>query len=83
MFILFIWTSSRYIDRLTDNENDDEYYRPYYYRSNDLYRPRSLERYLRNLVNLDLDHDDKYDESIPFERRTKAIIKGDPREFMG
>jgi len=48
-----------------------------------IYRPRSLERYLRNLVDFDFDRVDTYDESIPFERRTKAITKGDPREFMG
>jgi hypothetical protein len=31
----------------------------------------------------DLNDDYKTDELSPFERRTKAITKGDPREFMG
>ncbi len=43
------------------------------------YYPNNLERYLRNLIAFDI-HDD---ESTPFERRGKAITKGDPREFMG
>ncbi len=50
---------------------------------NRAYQVRSLERYLRNLIALDGYDDGNYDESVPFERRTKAITKGDPREFMG
>jgi hypothetical protein len=42
-----------------------------------------MERYLRNLVALDIHDDERDDETIPFERRTKSITKGDPREFMG
>jgi hypothetical protein len=50
---------------------------------NRAYRSGSLERYLRNLLAFETLNNEKYDESVPFERRTKAITKGDPREFMG
>ena len=75
--------SSRYIDRPVENEQDEDSYLPNYYHLSRSYHPNSLERYLRNLIALSNHDDDKYDESVPFERRTKAITKGDPREFMG
>lgn len=75
--------SSRYIERSSDNEQDDEYYFPYQYYLNRNYRPNNLERYIRNLIALDTSEDANNQESTQFERRVKAITKGDPREFMG
>jgi hypothetical protein len=66
-----------------DSERDEDFYHPHYHHMSRSYNPSILERYLRNLIAFDTHDDDKYDESIPFERRTKAITKGDPREFMG
>jgi hypothetical protein len=66
-----------------DSERDEDMSVPnYHYMSRSFY-PHNLERYLRKLIAMDTHDDDKYDESVPFERRTKAITKGDPREFMG
>jgi hypothetical protein len=62
----------------------DDLYRPKNYYLTRGVRQSYLDRYLRNLIAFDIDDDDdKNNESIPFERRTKAITKGDPREFMG
>jgi len=66
-----------------DNEWDEDFYLPNNHHVARSYRPSSLERYLRNLIALDAHDDGNYDESMPFERRGKAITKGDPREFMG
>jgi len=80
---LFNSFSSRYIERSFDNDRDEELYLP-----NDHFLTRGLrqsffDRYLRHLIAADFPDDDKTDVSIPFERRIKAITKGDPREFMG
>ena len=47
------------------------------------FRPNLIERYLSGLMAKKARHSDKFEEETPFERRTKAITKGDPREFMG
>jgi hypothetical protein len=65
------------------NEQDEDLYLPNNHLMNRANQVRSLERYLRNLIAFDGYDDGNYDESVPFERRTKAITKGDPREFMG
>ena len=77
----FNWSSSRYVARAYD-DGDDEYYLPNNYHASRGYRPSLLNRYLRNLMAFEL-NDEKYDDAAPFERRGKAITKGDPREFMG
>ena len=76
-------SSSRYIDRSYDNEQNDDFYFP----SNDYMtradRSHALERYLRNLLAFDNQNDENNYEVMRVERRGKAITKGDPREFMG
>lgn len=65
---------------MDDDELDGELRFPNTYSLNRPYRSHTLERYLRNLLARD---DAKDDPAMPFERRGKAITKGDPREFMG
>ncbi len=66
-----------------NNEQDEDFYLPNNYHISRAYRPNSFQRYLRNLIAFDNHDDGNYDEAVPFERRSKAITKGDPREFMG
>ncbi|CAF1074235.1 unnamed protein product [Rotaria sp. Silwood1] len=75
--------NSRYIERPFHNDPDEDLYVLNNYYVDRAYRSSSLERYLRNLIAEDIRDSEKYDEAMPFERRSKAITKGDPREFMG
>ncbi|CAF4165654.1 unnamed protein product, partial [Rotaria sp. Silwood2] len=71
---------SRYISRPIDSERYEDIYDPNTY-FDYVYRPNGLATYLSNLA-LEM-HDGKLNDGGIFERRTKSIRKGDPREFMG
>jgi hypothetical protein len=71
-------SSARSVFRSIDNEQEEGMHYP-----NHMYRRDNLERYLRNLIASNMYDDKQNDDAIPFERRAKAITKGDPREFMG
>ncbi|CAF2491864.1 unnamed protein product [Rotaria sp. Silwood2] len=75
--------NSRYVEQSFDNEPDEDLYLSNNHYVDRAYRSNSLERYLRYLIAEDIRDGEKYDEAMPFERRAKAITKGDPREFMG
>lgn len=71
--------SARYID----NDSDEDFYLPNHYFKALAHRPDLLERYWRQMMARNHYNEDDDDETSTFQRRGKAITKGDPREFMG
>ncbi|CAF1078451.1 unnamed protein product [Rotaria sordida] len=76
--------SSRFIYRPINNEQNEDIYDSSPSFLDYIYPPSSLAAYLNNLHALEM-HDGKLndDDGMLFERETKSIRKGDPREFMG
>ncbi|CAF3301252.1 unnamed protein product [Rotaria socialis] len=83
LLVFVVITNARHIEQASNNDSDEDAYVPNKYHRPHVYRSNFLEHYLLNLIAGKGHDDDRYDQTGPFERRSKAITKGDPREFMG
>ncbi|CAF3711424.1 unnamed protein product [Adineta steineri] len=86
--ITFVLIHGRNIPFDFDNQFDNDLNIHQQRKENTYYdlTPQKLLLYTRNLFNsIGNEHRFPYkqDRSIAFARRAKAIVKGDPREFMG
>ncbi|CAF1293184.1 unnamed protein product [Rotaria magnacalcarata] len=83
LLVFVVIINARYIEQASNNDSDEDAYVPNKYYRPHTHRSDFLERYLLDLIARNGHDDDHYDQKGLFGRRSKAITKGDPREFMG